>query len=109
MQVPLPWPEPTDPDAPEDLERYRNLFENIAIGIYRTTPDGRFLEANPAILRMLGYDSLEELKSCNLQRISAFERHRFKEAVESAGEVHGRESVWLRRDGTPITAHWRGN
>jgi len=46
---------------------YRNLFENTPIGIYRTTPDGRILMANPALLEMLGYSSLEELAAHNLE------------------------------------------
>ncbi len=52
----------------ESEERYHNLFENIPIGIYRTTPDGRILMANSTLVRMLGYSSFEELSSCNLER-----------------------------------------
>lgn len=44
-------------------EKYRNIFENAAEGIYQSTTDGRYIEANPAFARMLGYDSPEELKS----------------------------------------------
>lgn len=42
-------------------EKYRSIFEKAVEGIYQTTPDGRFLTANPALARMLGYDSAEEL------------------------------------------------
>jgi len=51
--------------ADEDLrkaeEKYRGIFENALEGIYRTAPDGRFLDANPALARIFGYDSPEEL------------------------------------------------
>src|SRR5215213_733978 len=42
-------------------EKYRSIFENAIEGIYQTTVDGRFLTANPAMARMLGYESPEEL------------------------------------------------
>jgi PAS domain S-box-containing protein len=44
-------------------EKYRGIFENAIEGIYRTSPDGRFLEANPAMARILGYDSPSALMS----------------------------------------------
>ncbi len=51
----------------ESEQRYRELFENSQLGIYRTTPDGRILLANPALLAMLGYASMEELAERNLE------------------------------------------
>lgn len=45
----------------ESEERYRMIFKNSPVGIYRSTLDGRFLEANPALAKMLGYDSPEDL------------------------------------------------
>jgi PAS domain S-box-containing protein len=42
-------------------EKYRNLFENAAEGIYQVSPEGRFISVNPAAARMLGYESPEEL------------------------------------------------
>jgi PAS domain S-box-containing protein len=44
-------------------EQYRGIFENAAVGIFRSTLQGRFLTVNPALARMLGYDSPEELMS----------------------------------------------
>lgn len=41
--------------------KFRELFENIREGVYQTTPDGRILEANPELLRMLGFSSPDEL------------------------------------------------
>ncbi|MDR3678093.1 MAG: PAS domain S-box protein, partial [Acidobacteriota bacterium] len=86
----------------ESEERYRTLFENAPVGIYRTTPDGRVMAANPAMIRMLGYSSLEELAARDLNT-NGFEpqysRARFMERVEQQGEVAGLESEWRRRDG----------
>jgi len=42
-------------------EKYRSIFENSAEGIYQTTPRGEYISANPALARMLGFDSPEEL------------------------------------------------
>lgn len=42
-------------------EKYRDLIETIPDGFYRSTPDGRFVDVNPAMVKMLGYDSKEEL------------------------------------------------
>lgn len=86
-------------------ERYRSLFEQSPIGIYCTTSDGRVLLANPALLDMLGYESLEELSSRNLEQ-SGFEpdypRQLFKEAMEAEGRVRGFEAAWTRRNGEPV-------
>ncbi len=43
-------------------EKYRNIFEDALVGIFQNTPDGRFIEANQALARILGYASPEELK-----------------------------------------------
>ena len=89
----------------ESEERYRNIFEQSVLGIYRTTPDGQILIANPALVRMLGYSSYKELCERNLEDIG-FEleesRSIFKENIHRNGEVMGLETVWMRGDGTPI-------
>ncbi len=82
-------------------EQYRNLFENIPIGLYRTTPDGRIIMANPALIRMLGYTSFDELASRNLEKEGfdiIYPRCKFKELLEQNGEIIGLETAWLRRD-----------
>ena len=85
--------------------RYRSIFEDAILGIYRTTPDGKILAANPALVQMLGYDSFEELAERNLEK-GGYEpetpRAEFKEWIEQAGHFAGRESAWKRRDGTTI-------
>lgn len=84
---------------------YRDLFENIPAGVYRTTPDGRILMANPALIRMLGYRSFEELASRNLEKegfSAPYMRTQFRELLEKEGEVRGLESEWIRQDGSII-------
>ncbi len=89
----------------ESEERYRSLFENAILGIYQTTPDGRILAANPALVRMLGYGSFAELAKRNLEE-EGYEaetpREEFKERLERLGSLAGRESAWKRRDGTTL-------
>jgi len=89
----------------ESEERYRSVFEQSPIGIYRTTPDGRILLANPALLRMLGYDSPAQLAERNLEGGGfdpAYPRNRFKETLERDGLLRGFEAVWTRRDGRQV-------
>lgn len=89
----------------ESEERYRSLFEQSPIGIYRTTPDGRILLANPALLHMLGYDSSEELMARNLETTGfeqEYPRERFKEMLERDNEVRGFETLWTTRSGDRV-------
>jgi PAS domain S-box-containing protein len=89
----------------ESEERYRTLYENAPLGIYRTTPDGQILMANPAAVQMVGYASFDELAARNLER-EGFDanrpRRQFTELMERHGQVTGLESAWKRRDGTVI-------
>jgi len=48
-------------------QNYRSLFENVMDGVYRTSVDGRFLEANPALVRMLGFETMDELWSVDIR------------------------------------------
>ncbi|HNX49100.1 MAG TPA: PAS domain S-box protein [Thermoanaerobaculaceae bacterium] len=91
----------TEAALAESEQRYRSLFEQSPIGIYRTTPDGRILMVNPAIREMLGYGTSEELASRNLedQGFSPdYSRERFKELLAREGEVRGLESCWTTKD-----------
>lgn len=89
----------------ESEQRFRSIFENATIGIYRTTPDGQIVLANPALLEMLGYDSFAELAALNLEEAGfqpEYERDKFREQIEQQGELLGLEAVWTRRDGSPL-------
>ena len=86
-------------------EQWRTLFNNAVLGIYRTTPEGNILMANPALVRMLGYTTFDELRQRNLGE-DGFEpespRSEFKECIEREGEIIGLESAWKRKDGTTL-------
>lgn len=87
----------------ESEERYRSLYENVAIGLYRTTPDGHILMANPALVHMLGFESFEELASRNLEEEGfepSYPRELFRQRIERDGQIVGLESAWKRRDGS---------
>ena len=89
----------------ESEERYRTLFEQAPTGIYRSTPDGRILAANPALVRMLGYDSFEEMAPIDLTRegyAKPDSRQAFRERVDAEGVVTGFESEWRTRDGRTV-------
>jgi two-component system cell cycle sensor histidine kinase/response regulator CckA len=82
--------------------RNRDLVENSVYGIFRATADGAFLDANPALLRILGCSTEEELKALNLVRdIFRYPEHyaQFLAACGERGQVHGAETEWRRRDG----------
>ena len=85
--------------------RFRSLYENATIGIYRTTPDGNILLANPALVKMLGYTTFQKLAERNLEKDgfeSSSQRKEFLEKIEKDGEVNGLESKWIRQDGKAI-------
>jgi len=87
--------------------QFRSLFENVPTGIYRTTPDGRILLANPALVDMLGYESAEEMATRNLEADTSFfepdySREEFRRQLEEEGEVRGIEARWIREDGSEI-------
>ncbi len=85
-------------------ERYRNLFENSPIGIYRTNPDGRILMANPTLIRMLGYNSFNEMVASN-QKKGDYEptylKKKLKKRLEKEDRVRGFEVKW-KRSGKPV-------
>jgi PAS domain S-box-containing protein len=88
-------------------EKYRSIFENAVMGIFRTTPDGRYLSANPAGVRMWGYKSQEEMIQsvtdiANQIYVHPEDRKLFKELVESTGFVEGFEAEFYTRDGSKL-------
>ena len=89
----------------ESEERFRSLFENTTIGIYRTTPDGRILMANPAVVKMLEYQSFDELAKVNLEKDRSdeeYSRKEFKKRIEQEGMIRGREASWTTKNGKRI-------
>jgi PAS domain S-box-containing protein len=85
-------------------EKHRGLFENAFDGIYQSTPEGRLLTANPAMVRILGYGSLEELLAVPIIDTYAnpADRRAMMEKLEREGELRGYEQTLKRKDGRPI-------
>ncbi|MEW6054045.1 MAG: PAS domain S-box protein [Nitrospirota bacterium] len=89
-------------------EKYRSLVENINMGIYRNTLEayGRFLQVNHAMVKMFGYDSMEELLNMSVAELyqNPEDRKAFVAKILRQGHVHNEEIKLLRKDGTPIWA-----
>ncbi|UCG85863.1 MAG: PAS domain S-box protein [Gemmatimonadota bacterium] len=95
----------------ESEAKYRGLVEKATHGIYRSSWDGRFLMVNPALVRMLGYDSADELLSLHIGRdvyLNPTEREHTIEKYKSVGRIDGVEVDWKRKDGTPISVSLSG-
>ncbi|MCK4246273.1 GAF domain-containing protein, partial [Candidatus Bipolaricaulota bacterium] len=86
-------------------KRLRNLYENVPNGIYQTMPDGKFIAVNQALVRMLGYDSAEELLSIDVHDlyVNIADRDRCTRELEEKGRTSGIEFVLKRKDGHPLT------
>ena len=89
-----------------DASKYRELFADVLEGIYQTTPNGRILTANPALVAMLGYDSEQQLcQSARAQDLYAdpVERARLLSLLEREGVLRNVEYDLIRRDGSTLT------
>ena len=84
--------------------RFTELFESLQEGIYITTPDGTIVDVNPALVRMLGYDSKEEVLKRRVPEIfvDREERKLVKDEIERQPMIQGKEITLIRRDGTSI-------
>jgi len=81
----------------EAEQSFRDIFENTTIGIYRSTPKGEILMANPSLVRMLGYESFEDLAQRDLEKnsyVDINQRKLFLSVLEEKGEITGLESGW---------------
>jgi len=98
-------------EAEEALRRaeakYRSIFENAVEGIFQTTPDGNYMEANPSLARIYGYDSPEHLMN-NITDISrqlyvdSRKRAEFLKEMYTKGAASNFEAQIYRRDGQVI-------
>ena len=70
-------------------QRYRELFQNVTAGVFQTTPDGKFMAANPALVRMLGYDSEDELLELDVARDIYMDRR----STATTGQDDGRAAA----------------
>ncbi len=88
-------------------EKYRSIFENAVEGIFQTTPDGRYISANPTLARIYGYASPEELIAhlTDIKRqlyVDPNRRDEFLYLLQEHGSVSGFESQVYRKDGSII-------
>lgn len=93
----------------ESEKKYQAIFNNAPVGIFRSSPEGRFMEVNPALAKMLGYDSPEELikKVTNISHDVYVDSSRRKEIVSStlqSCQIKVFESRYKKRDGQEFDA-----
>jgi PAS domain S-box-containing protein len=77
-------------------EQFRNLYYNIPVGIYQTTPEGKVLMANPAMAKILEYNSVEELLNMDLADPGfdlLYNKEDFQNQIKEKDEIIGREDV----------------
>lgn len=87
------------------LDRILLLLQDTTIGVYQSTPDGTITRASGPLLKMLGFDSREDIQQHNLENhelISKEDRNIFKRIIESENIIIGHETQWLKKDGQPI-------
>jgi PAS domain S-box-containing protein len=84
--------------------RFAELFESLREGIFFTSPEGQIIDANPALIRMLGYDSKEDLLSHNFRDmyVDPSRRDAIVSEMREKGSAQDRELQLLRKDGTQI-------
>jgi PAS domain S-box-containing protein len=85
--------------------KYRSLVENVLDGVYQTTPDGEILTANPALARMLGYESETDLLLLNIEKelyIDPEERRQYLKLLNKGERVKNAEFKLRRKDGQII-------
>ncbi len=88
-------------------KKYRNIFENSTEGIFQTSPEGRIVMANPALVDMLGYDSAEDA----VQRLTDIQtqlyvhpedRAEVRRRLAEHGHVRGFETKFYKKNGQVI-------
>src|SRR5476649_46886 len=88
-------------------EMYRSIFENAIEGIFQTTPAGQYLNVNPALAKMYGYDSTQDLVAGltaidNQLYVDPHRRAEFVRLMQEHGTVRGFESEIYRKDGSTM-------
>ncbi len=95
-------------------EHYRKLFEHVGVGVYISSKEGKFLDANQTLLDMLDYPGKEPFLNMDITSdlyVRPEDRTRFQEMIERDGRVMDYEVEFKKRDGTPVlvslTSHVR--
>ncbi len=93
-------------------EDYKRLFEHVGCGVFISTKEGKFLNANQALLDMLGYQSKEAFLKIDIKKdlyLRPDDRRRFQEMIERDGQVIDYEVDFKRKDGKPISVLLTGH
>lgn len=104
----------------EAEKNYHSLFENVPDGVYRSTISGKYLSVNPALVRIFGYSSAEELLKVDISRdlyLSPEARQSWVKVLLQKGELRNAETTLRRKDGqqisvlenTQVIRDWKGN
>ncbi len=85
-------------------ENYRTLFENQAIGLYKTTVSGKVISANRELIQMLGYRDLKEIQSLDISLAECTEYNRpdFIRTLEKQGRIFDLQAMWTGKDGRTL-------
>ncbi|HWZ93603.1 MAG TPA: PAS domain S-box protein [Opitutaceae bacterium] len=108
--ISYPPARPGEVDAASALKqaeaKYRAIFDHAREGILQTTPDGEIITANPAMARILGYESADELMrgAPNIQSfyVNAADRTELQRLLQESAAAVNHEIQWRRRDGNLI-------
>jgi PAS domain S-box-containing protein len=86
-------------------ENFINLFEHVACGVFISSKEGKFIDANRALLDMLGYESKDEFLKINIAEdlyVRVEDRQKFKEMIERDGRVIDYEVEFKHKDGRTL-------
>ena len=88
----------------ESEKMYRSIFDSAPVGIYQSTIQGKFIKANNALAKLLGYNASDELIRINISDIylEKKDRQTLIDEFEPTGSVSDREVQWKKKDGTII-------
>jgi PAS domain S-box-containing protein len=88
----------------ESKEMLQSLFDGIPAGLYRSTLDGKVMDSNPALWKMLGYPDLKAVIKDNVAQnyVNPEDRRRWQTLIDRDGVVTGFEVQWRRKDGKVI-------
>ena len=96
----------TETELIENEEKFRSIFENMVEGFYQVDEDGKFILANNALIKMLGYDSEEEFLNLNLESdvfVHFSERAQVRQLAFQLKTRSYTEVVWKKKNGSHLT------
>jgi PAS domain S-box-containing protein len=85
-------------------QKFHSLFDSVPVGLYRSTPEGQIIDANPALVEMLGYPTREALLAVSAEELypNPAQRRQLRSRLEQEGIVHAFPSQLRRHDGAVI-------